>query len=252
MSLRVMGAVHLPAFTRNDIVYRPLCDWLLENVAAYEAGGIRELFIQDQTPGPAASVKTLAYMSSLVREARLAFPAMKLGVILEANDPAVLQIANAAGADFVRIKVYVGAMVKAGGIVQGCAARALQERAFLDRPIEVLTDVYDRTGTPLGDLPLVTAAQQAVKYESDGLIVTGRNTEETLGMIADVKRALPATPVYAGGGVNTQNIPQFMGRCDGVVVSSCFMTDSASPCWDAGKIREFLQKIEAEQPVNAQ
>lgn len=249
MSLRIIGAIHLPAFTRNNISYSSLRDWLLENAAAYDAGGIRELFIQDQTPGPAASVKTIAYMASLVREVRLAFPAMKLGVILEANDPAVLPLANAAGADFVRIKVYVGAMVKAGGIIQGCAAQTLRERAFLDRPVEVLTDVYDRTGTPLGGIPLVTAAQQAVKYESDGLILTGRNTEETLEMIAEVKKALPGTPVYAGGGVNAQNIPRFVDRCDGVVVSSCFMTGSETPCWDAGKIREFLQKLAQAQTV---
>lgn len=243
MSMRIIGAIHLPPFTRNNVEYQSLCNWLLENVAAYEQGGIHEVFIQDQTPGASVSVKTLSYMAALIRQVRTNFPGMKLGTILEANDPAVLPLANAAGADFVRIKVYVGAMVKAGGIVQGCASQVLRERAFLDRPIEVLTDVYDRTGTPLGDISLTTAAQHAAKYESDGIILTGANEEETLKMIADVKKILPHMPVYAGGGVNEKNIHRFVGHCDGVIVSSCFMKDSDTPQWDAEKMQRFLEKM---------
>ena len=47
-----------------------------------------------------------------------------------------------------------------------------EARKDMDGPVSVLTDIYDRTGVPLGPLPIETAAGQALKYGSDGLILT--------------------------------------------------------------------------------
>jgi hypothetical protein len=68
-------------------------------------------------------------------------------------------------------------MVKAEGILQGCAYEAIQYRAQIGaQDVAILADVYDRTGEPLGRMPLVEEARQAATFgRADGLILTGRS-----------------------------------------------------------------------------
>ena len=56
-------------------------------------------------------------------------------------------VASAAGADFVRIKVYVGAMMTPFGMESGQAFAAIRARNACDaRDVAIFADVHDRTG----------------------------------------------------------------------------------------------------------
>lgn len=239
---RVIGVIHLPPFGADKIEFDKLEEWLLKQMACHVEGGITSMMIQDQTPGEKAGLKTVAVLSALGRTVKRTFPDLSLGMILEANDPAAaMHIANACGADFVRQKVFIGAMVKAGGVITGCAPEAWKARNEMDRPVAVFTDIYDRTGVPLGPLPIETAAGQAFKYGSDGVILTGKDFQESLELADRVKNHFPLKTVFLGGGITEANAGEAIKHCDGMIVSSCLMKDGKDSEWDREKIRRFVE-----------
>ena len=243
-SCRITGVVHLPPFGADRLDLEGLESWLLEQIGIHAECGITSMMIQDQTPGERAGLKHVAILSALGRTVKRMFPDLSLGIILEANNPsAAMYIANACGADFIRQKVFIGAMVKAGGVMTGRAGEVWEARKDMDRPVRVLTDIYDRTGVPLGPLPIETAAGQALKYGSDGLILTGKNFEESLDLADRVRKQYPQAPVYLGGGITEKNVGEAVKHCDGMIVSSCLMEDGKDNVWSRQKIRRFMECV---------
>lgn len=243
-SCRITGVVHLPPFGADRLDLEGLESWLLEQIGIHAECGITSMMIQDQTPGELAGLKNVAILSALGRTVKRMFPDLSLGIILEANNPsAAMYIANACGADFIRQKVFIGAMVKAGGVMTGRAGEVWEARKDMDRPVRVLTDIYDRTGVPLGPLPIETAAGQALKYGSDGLILTGKNFEESLDLADRVRKQYPQAPVYLGGGITGKNVGEAVKHCDGMIVSSCLLEDGKDNVWSRQKIRRFMECV---------
>ncbi len=183
---------------------------------------------------------------------RQQFPQLELGISLlghGAREP--LAIAQAIGAKFVRLKVYVGAMVKAEGLLEGCAAEAVQYRQQIGaEDIAIFADVYDRTGEPLGRLPLVEEVRQASVFgRADAVVLTGKSFPETLSMISEISNSDVKTPILIGGGVNGDNVKQALRVADGIIVSSAFKPvggftrASMQMEWDEGKIVAFMEAV---------
>jgi membrane complex biogenesis BtpA family protein len=158
-------------------------------------------------------------MAVIVRAARATCPGL-LGVNLDVNDgPATLAVAAAGGADFVRIKVLVGTMLKSGGLVNGCAAELAEARRRPGMPpISVMADVHDRSGTPLGGVGLADDLEGALWSGADALVITGRSLAATLDMLAVARPLSGSTPLIVGGGTNPDNVEQVLPHADGVIV----------------------------------
>ena len=253
----VIAALHLlpfPASRHPDA--RPIAqitERALVNVRAAYENGIRTLYIQDLGDAPVAphvEPHTIVGVTAVGAAIRREFPDLALGVCLMshgAREP--LAIAQAIGAQFVRIKVYVGAMVKAEGILQGCAYEAIQYRAQIGATdIAILADVYDRTGEPLGQLPLAEAARQAATFgRADALILTGKSLEESKAMLSEVQAAKLGVPLLLGGGATAENLDQIKPLCNGVIVSTAFKhaggwaQESFGAEWDGARIRMFME-----------
>ena len=92
-------------------------------------------------------------------------------------------------------------MVKAEGVLEGLAYEAIQYRAHLHATdIQILADVYDRTGKPMGRMPLEEEARwAAVHCRADGLILTGSSFSELMEMLSEVKAAESGRPIVVGG-----------------------------------------------------
>lgn len=198
---------------------------VVADARAYAEAGFDALMIQNVGDLPVAErvgPETVAWLTALGRSVAAAVE-LPLGVAVLKNDgPAALAVAQAIGAEFVRVKVWVGAMVGAEGLVQGSAREVLQYRRLIRAEhIAIWADVHDRTGVPLVPMPLEQAAREAVWFgKADGLIITGADEEETVKWIDRVKRVLPETPVMAGGGAHAGNIGRFLGNTDGVIVAT--------------------------------
>jgi len=253
---QIIAALHLPPFPGSNHPDRrslpAIRDYALRNVEYAVKAGVTGLYLQDLGDHPVAPnipTHVVAGVAAVGSAIRSAFPDLYLGVCLMghgAREP--LAIAQAIGAQFVRLKVYVGVMVKSEGLLQGCAYEAIQYRAQLGaEDILILADVYDRTGSPLGQIPLAEETRWAATFgRADGLILTGQAFAETLQMVADVRQAKLDVPLLIGGGVNEKNIGQALKAADSVIVSTAFKPiggwtrESLQADWDPVKIQAFV------------
>ncbi len=255
----IIAALHLPPFPASghpEAQSIPaLTDYALRNVGRAVKAGVRALYVQDLGDSPIAprvEPHTVAGVAAVGAAVRREFPDLTLGVCLMshgAREP--LAVAQAIGAQFVRLKVYVGAMVKAEGVLEGCAYEAVQYRAHAHAEgVAILADVYDRTGTPLGRMPLADEARQAATFgRADGLILTGLSFNESMDMLNEVRAAALGVPLLLGGGADAQNAALALAVADGIIVSTAFKRvggwtrDSLSADWDEGRIAEFMAAI---------
>jgi hypothetical protein len=252
----VIGAIHLPPLAGSQHpaaqTVAVAVEHALRNVEKAVRAGVPVIYLQDlgDTPiAPSVEPHAAAALAVVGAAVRREFPDLVLGICMMSHgckEP--LAIAQAIGAQFVRLKVYVGAMVKAEGVLQGCAYEAIQYRAKLHaEDIQILADVYDRTGQPLGRMPLVEEARQAaVHCRADGLILTGGSFGESLEMLAEVRAAHLGVPLFLGGGATADNIKDVLRIADGVVVSSTFKPlsgwtrESMLAEWEYERIRTFM------------
>lgn len=258
--VRVIAALHLPPMPSAAQPQAPslaeVIAYARRNAAIALENGIHGLYIQDLGDYPVARTvqpHTVARVTAVGCALRQDFPQAVLGICLMAHGAkGPLAIAQAIDADFVRLKVYVGAMVKAEGLLQGCAYEAIQYRAAIRAEnIAILADVYDRTGMPLGAVPLAEAAQQAITFgRADGLILTGRSFRESITMVEEVRHAKLGVPLFIGGGVSAENVAQALRVADGIIVSTAlkrisdWSAEAIGSDWDADKVKAFMSAAE--------
>ncbi len=249
----VIAALHLPDFALSR--HRSVAwveEYALANARVFAEAGVPWIKLQDQTrtTGPACA-ETLARMAALARLIRAELPELGLGIIVEAHDPvAALSIAQASGAGFVRLKIFVGGAMTAEGPRHALGAEAVAYRAAVGASdVAILADVHDRTARPLSDEPQPFAANWAAKVGADGLIITGSSFPDTLERIEAARTGVPARPILIGGGVTEGNVGEALGAADGVVVSSALMRKDAGPDdivrWDADLCRRFMDAARA-------
>ncbi len=219
---------------------------------AFDAG-VRAWYVQDTRdtpPGPTVLPETVALMTLVGAALRRRFPGVLQGISLMGHGArAPLAIAHAVGAQFVRLKVYVGAMMKMEGLLTGCAYDALETRRSLGAgDIQIFADIYDRVGEPVAPLPLAEACRQAVEFgHADGLVITGKSVDHTMAMLDEAKAAAQGAPLLVGGGATVDNAAAFLARAQHLVVHGAFaahkpyvMVDDLPLEWDGTKIAAMV------------
>lgn len=249
----IIAALHLPDLAvARDTSMAYLEDYVLANAAVFAKAGVPSLMLQDQTrqSGPAAP-STVALMAALGRLVRQNFPALDLGIIIQAHDAvAPLAVAHAAGASYVRLKVFVAAAMTMEGAKSALAIDARSYRHDLRRDdIALFADVFDRTSVPMIDVLPEEAAQAAVRLGADALILTGTTFADSLERVRKAKSVGVQRPVYLGGSVTVANVAQALAVADGAIVSTSLMRDDAAPTelvrWDGDKTSRFMDAVRA-------
>jgi len=212
--------------------------------------GFPVLMVQNLGDLPVAGAATpsqVAWMTRITDEVRRA-SSRPVGLNLLENDvDAMFAVATAAGADFVRIKVYVGAMVTPGGVETGRAFEAIRARTTLRAGgIAIFADIHDRTGVPLASAGLADDIHTAVAIGgTDGIVLTGRSQAETLEMLATGRQAFPTLPILVGGGANVTNVAEFTKLADGAIVSSALKAaNTPFGELDATLARDFMRSVD--------
>jgi predicted TIM-barrel enzyme len=244
----VIAALHLPdpvADRRREMTW--LEGYVLENARVFAKAGIPAVKLQDQTrePGP-APLETVATMAALARLIRHECPTLTLGIIVQAHDArAPIAIAHAAGASFIRLKVFVGWAMTAEGPRTALANEARQMRATVGAEhVAILADVFDRTSVPMVNLAPERAALWAEQMGANGLVLTGADFADSLARVHAARAAGVRRPILIGGGIDAGNVRAALGVADGVVVSTALMRRGAgrdeTKRWDPALCRQFM------------
>jgi membrane complex biogenesis BtpA family protein len=250
----VVGVVQPPALPGSPAWDGATIDEAIEavtnDVITLRRAGIESVIVQNLWDGPTrspATASTVSSMAAIVRATRQVCPG-PLGVNLDVNDgPATLAVAAAGGADFIRIKVLVGTMLKSSGIIQGCAAELAEARRRPGMPaISVMADVHDRSGSPLGAIPLADDLEGALWSGADALVITGRSLEATMEMLALARPLSGRTPLIVGGGTNPDNIAKVLPHANGVVVGAYLKRDGVeNAAVDASRAERYVRAVHA-------
>jgi membrane complex biogenesis BtpA family protein len=225
----MIGMIQLKPLAGSSRYRGDSLESVLEHALAQSAllvdAGFPVLMVQNLGDLPVASSATanqIAWMTRITGDVRRA-SSRPVGLNLLENDvDAMFAVATAAGADFVRIKVYIGAMVTPSGVETGRAFEAIRARTTLRAEgIAIFADIHDRTGVPLASAGLADDIHAAVAIGgTDGIVLTGRSHAETLALLAVGRQSFPSLPILVGGGANTTTIAELTKLADGAIVSS--------------------------------
>jgi predicted TIM-barrel enzyme len=246
----LIAALHLPDLSvRRDLGRAFLEDYTLANTEELVAGGMDHIILQDQTRQiGAAAPETIAITASLGRSMKLAHPQISLGIIVQAHDAvAPIAIAHAAGADFVRLKIFVGAAMTFEGHREALAVAATTYRHQIRADgVALMADVFDRTCVPTIDVSPERAARAAVNHGADAIVVTGADENESLARIRAARAQNLGCPVLIGGGVTASNVAGILKVADGAIVSTSLMRpdykDGDLLRWDRALTRTLLEE----------
>jgi len=226
-----------------------LLELAFEEAEALSAHEIDVLMVQNLGDLPVDSHATaaqVAWMTRLTSEIRRRFK-RPVGLNLLENDAeAMFAVASAASADFVRIKVFIGAMMTPFGLETAQCHAAIRARQAADAGnIAIFADVHDRTGTPIASAGIEEDLLFATRLGgADGLVLTGKSYPQTLEYLAVARKLSANVPILVGGGVNDANFAEVVKFADGVIVSSSLKTPAdAFGKFDREKIAAFMGAV---------
>src|SRR5579859_4509465 len=200
----VIGMVQLPALPGGSRYKGARIADILES-ALSEAGilaenGVDALMVQNLGDIPTALSATkvqVAWMSRVTAEIRGRF-GKPVGLNMLENDAeAMFAIASAAGADFVRIKIFVGAMLTPFGVEEAQAFAAIRARTRWNAEnVAIFADVHDRTGRSIVEDNFEDDLDYAVRLgTADGLVLTGKTYAQTHELIATARAKVGDVPI---------------------------------------------------------
>lgn len=213
------GTVHYTGIPFDQIVEQAVAD-----ARTLAAAGFDAVMIQNTHDVPSTATAppdTVAFLTAVGREIRRAVN-LPLGVNIHKNDAAgALAVAAATGAVFVRVKVYVGAVLGPEGVVEPAAPVALRTRQRLGSQTEIWADLFDLTSVPLVNHPIGQLAHWAAKFgDAAAVIVTGQSFAQTVDYVRQVRAARPDLTVVIGGGVKEPEAAEALAAADAVIVGS--------------------------------
>jgi membrane complex biogenesis BtpA family protein len=176
---------------------------------------------------------------------------LPIGVNVLRNDAAAaLSVAAAAGGDFVRVNVHVGARATDQGVIEGRAHETVRLRERLDADVDVFADVGVKHSAPLGERPLSEAFHDVVdRGLADAVVVSGPATgeaasEEHLRRAASLG-AETGAPVVVGSGVSAGTVGTVVEHADGAIVGTALKEggETTNPV-DEERVRALVERVD--------
>jgi len=244
----LIGVVHLGPLPGAPFCREPLSltiERAIEDARAWERGGADAVLVENFGDAPffpgRVPPETVASVTAAARAVREAVR-LPVGVNVLRNDAeAALAAAAASGAAFIRVNVLAHAYLTDQGIIEGRAHALLRKRSRLGVPISILADLLVKHAVPLAPLDPVLAARDLLERAgADALVVTGKATglPPEAARLADLARALPEAPLFAGSGVTPENAPPLRSNVRGVLAGTW--------CEKEGRVREERVRALAE------
>ena len=244
----LVAMVHLPALPgAGNYDCRPVSEIVGRAVGEAQLlhrAGFRWLLLQNTHDYPSratAPTATLTAMAAIGHAVADVFPG-SIGVNVHKNDgPGALAVAHAIGADFIRVKVLVGAWLGPEGVVQGNADAVSILRRDLNSSVEVWADLGELTSVPLANIGRDVLADWAGRFGcADRLIVTEGDVDRSAAAVEEARRG-STLPVLIGGRTTPTTVDKALAVADGVIVGSYLRCDArTSSDMDEGRVTEYM------------
>jgi membrane complex biogenesis BtpA family protein len=230
-------------------------DTIIENALAdaraLQEGGVDGLIVENMwdvpfRAGSHVAPESIAAHAVVARAVHDAVP-LPLGINLVHNGGlALLGIAVAAGASFIRVCMFTGAGVwEAGSWDEGCAADLMRRRKELGAEhIKIIADVDKKHSVRFPGIDLATHIEWTRFSGADGLIVSGKMTGDApdIEKIRAAKTLAKDCPVLIGSGATEENVGAFLGVADGVIVGSSIKQNGhIEKAVDVERVRRFVK-----------
>ncbi|WP_455650381.1 BtpA/SgcQ family protein [Enterocloster citroniae] len=215
-----------------------------EMVAENHFDGIIVQNMNDMPIKQESSPEAIAYMTRISYEIRRRFPELLTGILMNWDGVAGLSVADAVGADFVRVEhLFTGASVTSAGILQAQCVDIANLRKRTGSKVPVYADVYEVHGIPLGRKPVGDAAWECVHEAfADGLFMSGKSVDESIRMVKEARERVKDTPIFLGGGATGDNIHELMQYFDGVSVATWIKNGDMKNPIDPERAKVFISE----------
>ena len=249
LSIAMLQAPPLPGSYRhgglgiNEIIEYVINEAYLLNECGFEAFILQNM--GDMPVQQKARPETIAFLTLVAKEIKRIFPETPLGILVNWDGVASLAVAEAAGADFVRVEhVYTGVEVTSTGLFTAQCCEIIEMKKRLNSKMPIFADVYEPHAVPLGAKKIGDAAWEAI-YETfaDGLFISGKNMEESIELVDCAKERVPGTKIFLGGGATADNVIQLLQHFDGICVGSWIKNGSLRNPIDKEKAKKFIENV---------
>lgn len=229
----IVGMVHCwplpgaPGYTGYGV--ETVVEHALEDARALAEGGVDGLIVENMWDIPFRSGSSVA-PESVAAQAVVAAAVrdevdLPLGINLVHNGgTALLGIAIASGASFIRVCMFTGAGVwDAGQWDEGCAAELMRRRKeFHAEHIKIFADVDKKHSVRFPGIDLATHVEWTRFFGADAMIVSGRMTGDApdLAKVREAKALAGDRPILLGSGVDERNVAAFLKIADGAIVGT--------------------------------
>ena len=214
------------SYRHSDLRIDAIVDQALretEMVARNHFDGIIVQNMNDMPVKQKSSPEAIAYMTRISYEIRKRFPELVMGILMNWDGVAGLCVADAVGADFVRVEhLFTGASVTSAGILEAQCVDIAGVRKRTGSKVPVYADVYEVHGIPLGRKPV------------------GKSVEESIRMIKEARPRVKDTPIFLGGGATGDNIHELMRYFDGVSVATWIKNGDMKNPIDPERAKQFI------------
>jgi membrane complex biogenesis BtpA family protein len=225
-----------------------IIDAALSETAILAEAGFDGIQLQNMGDNPSTrhvGPETVAYMTAAALAIGQAFPALSLSILVNWDAEAAIAVADASGADFVRIEhTFTGVSVTSWGFSEACCYEASRFQRRIGAIAPIFADVYEPHAVPLAPLPIEVAAHATVfEGGAEGLFITGGDFAESRQWLAAVRNRLPNIPLFLGGGATADNVGEALALADGVVVATWIKHGDMRNPVDPELARRFMAAV---------
>lgn len=251
----IIGVIHLPAMPGYAISpgLPGIIDKALEDLAAFEAGGVDGILVENEGDRPhrvEGTPETVATLSRVSRELVLASKNKIIGVEVLLNDPkASLAVALASGCTFMRTDFFVDPMERPEyGEMEIDAEGLLAHRTAIGADhVLIVADIQVKYSRMLVARSLRESARLAAEHGADAIGVTGTAAGDppSVAMLEEAKQGAGSRPVLVGSGLDVDNAQELLRVADGAIVGTSLKT---GPSVDPGKVRRLMEVVRGVEP----
>lgn len=249
----VIAMAHLPALPGTprydeDGGIRLLVERVRPDVERLAAGGVDAIMFCNEDDRPyvfKAGIEQIAAMSRVVTEC--APRQIPFGVDFLWDPFAAIAIAHATGASFTR-EVFTGVYESDMGLWAPSAGEMMRfKRRIGAANLRVFYNVVPEFASALGMRSVAQRAKSAIVSSlADVILVSGpmAGEEPPIQVVREVKKLIPDFPVFMNTGARTENVAEFLGVADGVIVGSSLKKDGYT--WnpvDGDRVRAFMDQV---------